>query len=68
MNPFFPALPTVTTDNGMSSNEGPVRVVVATLVVLLTLNALLYYKLWALEEKVILHGSPYPSLDPKMFR
>ncbi|XP_064104679.1 protein Aster-B-like [Macrobrachium nipponense] len=61
-------LPTVTPDNGMSSNEGPVRVVVATLVVLLTLNALLYYKLWALEEKVVLHGSPYPSFDPKLFR
>ncbi|XP_068209035.1 protein Aster-B-like isoform X2 [Palaemon carinicauda] len=58
----------ITPDNGMSSNEGPVRVVVATLVVLLTLNALLYYKLWALEEKVVLHGSPYPSFDPKLFR
>ncbi|KAK7082785.1 hypothetical protein SK128_020544 [Halocaridina rubra] len=61
-------LPTVTTDIGASSNEGPVRLVVATLVILLTLNALLYYKLWALEEKVLFHATPYPSLDPKLFR
>ncbi|XP_042231362.1 protein Aster-B-like isoform X3 [Homarus americanus] len=61
-------LPTVTPDNTISSNEGPVRLVVATLVILLTLNALLYYKLWALEEKMFLRSSPYPTLDPSMFR
>lgn len=62
------ALPTVTTENSNSSNEGPVRLVVATLVILLTLNALLYYKLWALEEKVFVHTTPFPALDPSMFR
>ncbi|XP_047496271.1 protein Aster-B-like [Penaeus chinensis] len=61
-------LPTVTTENNNSSNEGPVRLVVATLVILLTLNALLYYKLWALEEKVFVHTTPFPALDPSMFR
>ncbi|XP_045593812.1 protein Aster-B isoform X2 [Procambarus clarkii] len=61
-------LPTVTPDNNNSSNEGPVRMVVVTLVILLTLNALLYYKLWALEEKMFLRSTPYPNLDPSMFR
>ncbi|ROT68943.1 protein Aster-B [Penaeus vannamei] len=61
-------LPTVTTENNNSSNEGPVRLVVATLVILLTLNALLYYKLWALEEKMFVHTTPFPALDPSMFR
>lgn len=65
---LLPALPTVTTENNNSSNEGPVRLVVATLVILLTLNALLYYKLWALEEKMFVHTTPFPALDPSMFR
>ncbi|KAK4317552.1 hypothetical protein Pmani_011395 [Petrolisthes manimaculis] len=61
-------LPIVTPDSSISSNEGPVRLVVATLIVLLTLNALLYYKLWALEEKMFHRSSPYPTIDPTMFR
>lgn len=61
-------LPAVTPDSSVSSNEGPVRLVAATLVILLTLNALLYYKLWALEEKMVLRAPTYPTLDPSMFR
>nr|XP_053643789.1 protein Aster-B-like [Cherax quadricarinatus] len=61
-------LPTVIPDSNSSSNEGPVRLVVATVVILLILNALLYYKLWALEEKIFLRSTSYPFLDPSMFK
>ncbi|XP_050713278.1 protein Aster-B-like isoform X3 [Eriocheir sinensis] len=61
-------LPTVTTDTSSFSNEGPVRLVVFILIVVLILNALLYYKLWALEDKMFHRPTSYPTLDPAMFR
>ncbi|CAL4102243.1 unnamed protein product, partial [Meganyctiphanes norvegica] len=64
-------LPSIHVDTSSGISEGPVRVVVATLVVLLTLNALLYYKLWDLEDKLHLQPgniNPYATIDPKMFR
>uniref|UniRef100_A0A0P4WJT6 VASt domain-containing protein n=1 Tax=Scylla olivacea TaxID=85551 RepID=A0A0P4WJT6_SCYOL len=61
-------LPTVTPDSSGLSNEGPVRLVVLILIVVLILNALLYYKLWALEDKMFHRSTSYPTLDPAMFR
>ncbi|KAG0699890.1 GRAM domain-containing protein 1B [Chionoecetes opilio] len=61
-------IPTVTPDSNGFSNEGPVRLVVLILIVVLILNALLYYKLWALEDKMFHRSTPYPALNPAMFR
>ncbi|XP_076030644.1 protein Aster-B-like isoform X2 [Oratosquilla oratoria] len=51
--------------------EGPIRIVLLTLIGLLVVNALLYYRLWALEEKVNYPSSSmhsFPALDPNIFR
>lgn len=61
-------LPAATPDISGLSNEGPVRLVVLILIVVLILNALLYYKLWALEDKMFHRSTSYPALDPAMFR
>ena len=42
--------------------------VTGVLLMLLMLNALLYYKLWALEEKVLLQPNQFTGIDPNILR
>ena len=55
-------------ESNSSSTEGPVRVVGIVLFMLLMLNALLYYKLWALEDKVLVQPSSFNTIDPSILR